>query len=59
MTKEQIQARLGLLLTAKQTLTAQLNQTANNIHAHTGAIEDCEYWLAELEKEEASQKELE
>ena len=43
MTKEQVEAR-------KQALVAQKTQLVAQVHAVLGAIEDCDYWLAELAK---------
>ena len=49
MTKEQIEARLAELNKELQQLTA-------NANAINGAIQDCEFWLAQLDK--AEQKEF-
>jgi hypothetical protein len=46
MNKEVIGKRLA-------TLKEQLKQIEANGNALVGAIQDCEYWLAELEKAEA------
>jgi len=35
-------------------LTAQAKQLEMNIHAIGGAIQDCQYWLNELEKPNAA-----
>jgi len=42
MNKEQIEARLKDLQTAK-------DQLQSNLLAHEGAIQDCNYWLQQLE----------
>jgi len=41
--REQIEARLAQLRSDKTELVA-------NVHAINGAIQDCEYWLAQLEE---------
>jgi hypothetical protein len=47
MTREEIEKRMSELVAAKEKLVADLN-------AVSGAIQDCEYWLAKLaEKEQA------
>ena len=45
MTKEQIQARLKQLETEREQLRV-------NLMAYEGAIQDCNYWLQELDKAE-------
>jgi hypothetical protein len=47
MTKDQIKARIEIL-------TAQAKQLELNLHAIGGAIQDCQYWLNELEKPNAT-----
>jgi prefoldin subunit 5 len=37
-----------------EVLTAQAKQMEMNIHAIGGAIQDCQYWLNELEKSDAA-----
>jgi hypothetical protein len=48
MTREQIEARLVELRKESEQLVA-------NINAISGAIQDCEYWLAQLDAEEAKE----
>jgi len=38
-------------------LTAQAKQLELNLHAVGGAIQDCQYWLNELEKPNAADQE--
>jgi hypothetical protein len=45
MTKEQIEQRKAELLATREQLQANLNAVA-------GAIQDCDYWLAQLAAEE-------
>jgi hypothetical protein len=45
MTREQIEARLA-------ELRKELEQVYANVNAYLGAIQDCEYWLAQLDEEE-------
>lgn len=47
MTTDQIKARIEIL-------TAQAKQMELNLHAIGGAIQDCQYWLNELEKSDAA-----
>jgi prefoldin subunit 5 len=47
MTTDQIEARIEIL-------TAQAKQMELNLHAIGGAIQDCQYWLNELEKSDAA-----
>ena len=44
MTREQIEARLAQL-------RKELDQTYANVNAYLGAIQDCEFWLAQLDAE--------
>lgn len=46
MTKEQIQARLEVLQTERETVKTSLA-------AYDGAIQDCNYWLTTLTETEA------
>ena len=50
MDKEKIQARLAELKQQLERVTADGN-------AIVGAIQDCEYWLAQIEQEESKPKE--
>ena len=45
MTKEQLEKR-------RAELVASLEQQKANLHATDGAIQECDFWLAELEKEQ-------
>ena len=47
MTAEQIKSRIEFL-------TAQAKQMEINLHAIGGAIQDCNYWLSQLEKKDAA-----
>jgi hypothetical protein len=47
MTTDQIKARIEIL-------TAQAKQMELNLHAIGGAIQDCQYWLNELDKPNAT-----
>ena len=44
MTKEQIQARIDELMKIGKQIEAQ-------IHAVNGALQECNYWMSQLEKE--------
>lgn len=44
ITCEMLEKRIELLMTERDHLQAQ-------VHAFTGAIQDCEYWLKQLEEE--------
>lgn len=46
MTKEQVEARLA-------ELEKELEQLYANANAISGAIQDCKYWLAQFDAEEA------
>ena len=37
-------------------LTAQAKQMEFNLHAIGGAIQDCQYWLTQLESKDAADK---
>ena len=37
-----------------EVLTAQAKQTELNLHAISGAIQDCQYWLNQLESKDAA-----
>jgi len=45
ITREMIEAR-------KQQLEAERDELIAKLHAYTGALQDCEYWLEQIEKEE-------
>ena len=45
MTKEEIQARIQQLMEIGK-------QTETQIHAINGALQECNYWLAQLEKQD-------
>uniref|UniRef100_A0A6M3IEM1 Uncharacterized protein n=1 Tax=viral metagenome TaxID=1070528 RepID=A0A6M3IEM1_9ZZZZ len=45
ITREAIEARLA-------DLRAQREQLVGNLNAFNGAIQDCEFWLAEVDKAE-------
>jgi hypothetical protein len=47
MTTDQIKARIEIL-------TAQAKQMELNLHAIGGAIQDCQYWLTQLESKDAA-----
>jgi hypothetical protein len=47
MNVESLKSRIELL-------TAQAKQLELNLHAIGGAIQDCQYWLNELEKSDAA-----
>jgi prefoldin subunit 5 len=46
MTAEKIRARIAQL-------KAQLEALAANVNSTAGALQDCQHWLEEIEKEEA------
>lgn len=48
MTKEKIEARL-------QAIRQDMEQTKANYNAQMGAIQDCEYWLEQLEAEKRNE----
>ena len=47
MTVDQIKSRI-------EVLTAQAKQLELNLHAIGGAIQDCQYWLNQLENKDAA-----
>jgi hypothetical protein len=49
MNKEAIQKQI-------ETLMAQGKQMEVQLHMINGALQDCNYWLAELEKQDAPQE---
>jgi len=49
MTTDQIKARIELL-------TAQARQMEQNLQAIGGAIQDCQFWLNQLEQTNAANK---
>jgi hypothetical protein len=49
ITREMIDARRVQLESERDELIAKL-------HAYTGALQDCEYWLAQFTKDEETQK---
>jgi hypothetical protein len=49
ITKETVQKRLQALIQKRDELTA-------NVNAYNGAIEDCQYWLGEIQKAEDTNK---
>jgi chaperonin cofactor prefoldin len=51
MTAEEIQARLATLRAEQEKVKETLAQLQANVSAYQGAIEDCEYWLAQLKNE--------
>jgi len=46
MNKEKLNERIALL-------TAERDQLLNQIHAYSGAIQECQHWLAQMEEEES------
>jgi hypothetical protein len=52
MNKEAIQKQI-------ETLMAQGKQMEVQLHMINGALQDCNYWLAELEKQDAPQEIIE
>lgn len=56
ITREQVAARLEKLTSEKAQLQSSIAQIQANINAYDGAIQDCEFWLAELEKEESTKE---
>ena len=52
MTREKLIARLEELKKAQQEAQANFVQLQANLNAFQGAIQDCEYWLNELSREE-------
>lgn len=40
-----------------EVLTAQAKQLELNLHAIGGAIQDCQYWLTQLESKDAADQE--
>jgi len=51
MDKETVAARLNTLKQERQMLLQQMAEAERRLVAYDGAIEDCEYWLEELDKE--------
>jgi prefoldin subunit 5 len=49
MTIEQVKERI-------ETLMTQGKQMESNLHMINGALQDCQFWLAELEKQDAANK---
>lgn len=56
ITKEQLEARKAQLQEQRAQLESQHLQILANLNAHEGAIQDCDHWLAELDKPEAETK---
>lgn len=52
MDKEAVQKRLEQLKLEREQLAAQINQLTANMHAYDGAIQDCEFWIAQDEPKE-------
>lgn len=50
ITKEALTTRLRMLEAGRE-------KAAANVNAHTGAIEDCQYWLGVLEQADKKEKE--
>lgn len=46
--RKAVLARLEALKAQRKDLQAKVEQLSCNINAYNGAIEDCEYWLAQL-----------
>ena len=49
MDKETIEKRIEILKTEKAQALQAAEQMMANVHALNGAIQDCEYWLNEVE----------
>lgn len=52
ITKEKLQERLKILNNGKLQNEQIAIQATNNANAHSGAIQECQYWLEQLLKEE-------
>jgi septal ring factor EnvC (AmiA/AmiB activator) len=50
--KAQIESRLVHLREEQSQAMANLKQLEANVNAYSGAIEDCLFWIEQLEKEE-------
>ncbi len=50
MTEEEIKKRKAELEAARDQIAANIKQLQANYQATVGAIQDCEFWLAELAK---------
>jgi hypothetical protein len=57
MTREQIEKRLADFKEGKAKAEAMVVQLQANIHATDGAIQECEFWLAQLNTEMKQEKE--
>lgn len=56
MDRKKLEERLALLTEQRDALVGQVKQLNANIQAFGGAIQDCQFWLAEMDK--ASTKEM-
>ncbi len=59
MTKEQFEARIVAYQNDIDIINKQILQLGSNISALNGAIQDCQYWIGEIEKEQQKLLELE
>lgn len=53
MDRKKLEERLAKLKAERDQLTATLKDLPGRIQAYHGAIQDCEYWLKEITKEDA------
>lgn len=63
MNEEQIKERQAALLQQRQALfqrlemlRAEVQRTEANISAHNGALEDCAYWLSQIQEEQSQEE---
>lgn len=51
MDRKKLEERLALLTEQRDALMGQVKQLNANIQAFSGAIQDCQHWLAEIDKD--------
>jgi hypothetical protein len=49
LTREQLEQRKADLAATLEQMKAALGQLEASIHANEGAIQDCDYWIAQLD----------
>lgn len=54
MNKENIEKRRGQLISQRTQLSQEISTLAANLSAFNGAIEECDFWLREIESLEGN-----